>query len=138
MLAVSTIEAKFRRSKINSKNTFLWSQLSDHKKEIIISYVLFSEGEQCWIMYEKSKDYFWIITNQRIIIFCDGTIRYYSYQMVSSVQFPLIDEKNDKRNVDNLNLVLNDCSCLIVFVESTTWHFIYGLLRLLIFNWHNK
>jgi len=132
MVAISTIEAKYKRAKLNVKNTFLWSQLSDVTQNEVLKQIMLNPSEECIIYYCKSPNYLWIITNERLIILKNGIALYYPYKLIKKVEFPEIEKiKADKVGIDNITLLLSDGNCISVFVENTTWHFIYELLKLL-------
>jgi len=133
MVSASIIEAKYKRAGLNVKNTFLWSQLSDNQKKAIQDKVVFSVEEQCVIVYYRSLSYSWTITNLRLIIFTDNNVTDYTFDKIKGAKFPDAEEiKNNKKEIDQLTLHLVNGNDIVLYVENTTWHFIYGLLKFLL------
>lgn len=133
MVSASIIEAKYKRAGLNVKNTFLWSQLDDNQKEEIQSKVVFGVEERCVIVYYRSPNYSWIITNLRLIIFTDNNVADYTFDKIKGVNFPeVVEIKTNKKEIDQLTLHIVNGNDIVLYVENTTWHFIYGLLKFLL------
>ncbi|MBS1597578.1 MAG: hypothetical protein JST75_05095 [Bacteroidetes bacterium] len=132
MISVSVIEAKFRRAKLHAKSTFLYSQLDAQQKNIIQKRVSQSQGERLVIYYYKDLNYSWLISNERLIVLKEDEVFYYPYKDIQRIEFPKNDDlKRDKAGIDSVDILLTKGNLISLFVESTTWHFIYALLKFL-------
>lgn len=133
MLSISSIEAKYRRAKLITKDTFLWAELDNTQKEMIEEQIDLNANERCVIYYHKSIGYSWIISNERLIILDAKTVLYYPYKIIKKVALPKIqDFQKGKSAIDKITIQLIDGKSISVFVENTTWHFIYELLKFLL------
>jgi hypothetical protein len=132
MLSISAIEAKYKRAMLNVTDTFLWSDMSNDQKDAISTQVELALGERVIIYYCKSLDYWWVITNQRLIISDNKTLSFCPFEMIIKVDFPGAEKiEANKKGIDSVNIVLSGGYSKLVFVENTTWHFFYDLLRVL-------
>ena len=64
----SVIEAKFRRSNIKAELTYLWKDAPETTRTLISNKITFLGNETPIIIYYLSVNYWWVVTNDRILI----------------------------------------------------------------------
>lgn len=132
MLTVTAAKAKFRRSKLKLSKTYFADDLDKIAKSRLTS--KFEEELQDILFYfEKSNNYCWILTTKFILVLESGKKEKYLFSDVEKIQIPKAGqiEFNKKEN-DQLDLILLGGNSQLVFVEPGTWHFFYDLFRLLL------
>lgn len=122
MVKINIIEAKFKRDKGIYKNTKLWKELTEKEKYMFNKYD-FSENEIAIICCIKPN---YLLTNNRII---SEKIDTHYTQLKGIKLSPL---KNNKENIEAIELVKCDSKSLFLNIEIGTWPTIYNLLKLLI------
>jgi hypothetical protein len=131
MLSKSSIEAKFKRAKLKSSETVLWKEMNETESDKFLSKKAVKNGEEYIICYTKSPTYSWIMSNYELIVFDNEGVLYYPYKTIEKVILPeIITANKHKSEIDSISFLSNgQIKCL--FVEETTWHFVYDILRYL-------
>ncbi len=125
MVNIPIIDAKFRRSKILTKYTFLWNDLSEEKKKIFdISFL--NQKEQIIICFKERGDNFYYLTNLGVI-----TKNYKLFY--SDIEFiNIVGIEENKESITELLLCSKIENNYLLKLEQGTWATIYDVLKLLI------
>lgn len=132
MVSKRSIEAKYKRAHINSSQTFLFSELPEKVRMNFQSIIDLKENEDCIICYIKSAEYSLIVTNIRIIIVRKNNITSYFHSLIKEVRLDSIfnEEQNKKQN-NNINIIMEDGNEINLIVEKGTWHVLYSIIKIL-------
>ena len=133
MLSKATIEAKYKRAKLQATHTFLWEDVPLNLKAEIVRRIKILDGEMIAIYFYESNKYSWALTNVRLIVLDAGKETDYFYHLIKKVELrDLMSGDANKLSNDTITLVLQDNTLRNIKVESTTWHAIYEILQLLV------
>jgi hypothetical protein len=133
MISKKSVEAKYRRSGILPKKTWLWVDMPEHERHEAQKHVQLLADESFIISYYKSGEYILFLTTQRIITIKSNKIDSYSYTSIKDVKLEEIfsGEKSKQEN-DVINVCLNSGEVVDIMVEVGTWHALYSILKLVI------
>lgn len=128
----SVVEAKFRRFKINSKNTKLWKEVSEDVKSEITKEIKILDSEVKVLYFFENSSYWWLLTNQRLILSIEDAISYFNLEDIIKVEPTRVFENDvSKQNNCQLTLCFEDNKFELV-VEKGTWHAICNILKFII------
>ncbi|MEJ5106544.1 hypothetical protein, partial [Chryseobacterium sp. MYb328] len=114
---INAIEGKFRRNKVEFKNTFLFKEMPMNIPNIL------GDNEICVIYYTNSINYSWFLTNQNLIIPSEINI---SLSSLKKIDFLNIKENpNEKLMNKELDLFTENYNFSIM-VEEKSWPLIYN------------
>ncbi len=128
MLSISVIKAKFKRSDLNFKSTFIFDENSHqvNPKDLFV----FQANEKCIIYFIRDNNYSWYLTNKRLIIPVEN--KFISLSDLTKIDFPNI-KNNPSSKMENTELTLFTYDDEItLFVEEKSWHIIYNIFKLII------
>jgi hypothetical protein len=100
MKSLSVIKAKFRRSPPESKLFQLWDDESDSNKQIIREALPAIKNESVILCYFESKNYWWIITNDQLIVNGSNEILYVPVDQIKSVEMNDLMDGNNEDKID--------------------------------------
>jgi hypothetical protein len=130
MKKASIIRAKFLRSNIQTTTTMLWVELKD--KELIRSNIRLLENEEVILCYVPNTKYWWLLTEQRLIIFEDLKVKYIQFVKINSIEPKEVFDA-EKSKYDSTKLVLDTPDGdMVLIVEEGTWHVIYSILKFVV------
>lgn len=120
---INAIEGKFRRNKVEFKNTFLFKEMPINIQNILV------DNEICIIYYTNSINYSWFLTNQNLIIPSEIDI---SLSSLKKIDFLNIKENpNEKLMNKELDLFTENFKFSIT-VEEKSWPLIYNIFKFII------
>lgn len=132
MVAKSTIEAKFRRSGIQSKRTRLWVDIEEDIKVEISKYFHLQSKESNIICFYKSSDYFLLFTTARIIVINNSNVENYFFNEIIDVRLEeIFDNPKEKVINDKIDITLKSGDKVKLLVEEKTWPVLYNIIKLL-------
>lgn len=132
MKSISSIKAKFLRSKIETPSTNLFDNISSEYKSNICERIDLCENEDIIIYTYLSMSYWWVLTNLRVIINEDGKITYVNLADLVNVEPKEIFESSvSKLKGKSIDLILKDGD-MKIYLESGTWNSIYNILKYVI------
>ena len=129
MKSPKTIEAKFRRSKIETKLTKLWIDASSHMQLTVLKEIALNDSETPIILYFVNESQWWVITNERIFVRQINEITFINLSDIERVELKKLFEGEVEKN---------KCTSVQLFVknqywdfnlEAGTWPLIYEILR---------
>lgn len=127
MFSISAIKGKFERSGIDFRKTFLWEKTSSSEKQKISNDLRVDEIGI--IYYGESIEYFWLLTNERIII---SNKKFYNLSDLIKVDFVNI-KANPAEKISNRELTLFTNSIQFkLFLEENSWHVFYNIFKFII------
>ncbi len=131
MVTKKSIEAKFRRAGVSFKQTFLWLDIQEELKFEIKKNIIFLENESCIVCFYSSKNYILLLTTLRIIMYDEGIINYYPFQLINDITLDdIFDTSKTKFENKTVNLVLKSGIKIAISVEQGTWHIWYNIFKL--------
>ncbi len=127
MFSISAIKGKFERSGIDFRKTFLWEKISSSEKQKISTDL--KVDEKGIIYYTESAEYFWLLTNERIII---SNEKFYNLSDLIKVDFINI-KANPSEKMSNRELTLfTNSTQFNLFFEENSWHVFYNIFKFII------
>jgi hypothetical protein len=127
MFSISAIKGKFERSEIDFRKTFLWEKISFSEKQKFSTDL--KVDEIGIIYYTESPEYFWLLTNERIII---SNEKFYNLSDLIKVDFVNI-KANPSEKISNRELTLFTNSIQFkLFLEENSWHVFYNIFKFII------
>lgn len=128
MLSISVIKAKFKRSGLNFKSTFIFDENSDqvNPKDLFV----FQTNEKCIIYFTRGNNYSWYLTNKRLIIPVEN--KFISLTDLTKIDFPNI-KNNPSSKMENTELTLfTNSNQFKLFLEENSWHVFYNIFKFII------
>src|SRR6185503_12915504 len=97
MKSVSTVEAKFKRSKTECQATKLWRETDPLIWDLILEKTHLRTDEKPIINYYRNPLFWWLLTNERILIFNTDDVMSYNLADITRVEMKtLVEGKVDK------------------------------------------
>lgn len=132
MKSDSVIRAKFRRLNISTANTNLWQDVTENIKNEVDRQVQMVEGEIKIILVFLNPTYWWILTNQRLILNKKQVIHCFNLTDIKKVEPKKLFEGDvSKKECAELDLNINDRKTRLK-VEENTWQGVYNILKFVI------
>lgn len=131
MFKVSTLRAKIKRSGVNFKNTVLWDDFEiKYSNNNTIVRLFLGDKEEIIMHYVESKDYKWILTNERLIFPNHDR----QFKLADFVDVDFVNVKtNPHKKMTNTQLTLSTSNeSFKLFVEEKTWHLFYEIFKFVI------
>lgn len=128
MLSISVIKAKFKRSGLNFKSTFIFDENSEqvNPKDLFV----FQTNEKCIIYFTGDNNYSWYLTNKRLIIPVEN--QFISLTDLTKIDFPNI-KNNPSSKMENTELTLfTKSNQFKLFLEENSWHVFYNIFKFII------
>ncbi|URC11670.1 hypothetical protein [Flavobacterium sp. B183] len=128
MLNISVIKAKFKRSGLNFKSTFIFDENSHqvNPKDLFV----FQANEKCIIYFTRDNNYSWYLTNKRLIIPVEN--KFISLSDLTKIDFPNI-KNNPSSKMENAELTLfTNSNQFKLFLEENSWHVFYNIFKFII------
>ena len=133
MKKTSVIIAKIRRLNLNSESTTLFYELEEVKRKFVEKSIEFIYEEEPIFCFFFKTDYWWVITNFRIIVSENYSISYHFFEEVKSIHLKDIFENEIiKEECENIEIKLENGDEVKLNVEKKTWHSVYNLVKFLI------
>lgn len=127
MFSISAIKGKFKRCGIDFRKTFLWEETSSSERQKFSTDLRVDEIGI--IYYGESVEYFWLLTNERIII---SNEKFYNLSDLIKVDFVNIKETpSEKISNRELTLFTNTIQFKLFF-EENSWHVFYNIFKFII------
>ena len=128
MLSISVIKAKFKRSGLNFKSTFIFDENSQQvNPEDLFA---FQANEKCIIYFIRDNNYSWYLTNKRLIIPLED--KYISLSDLTKIDFPNV-KNNPSSKMENTELSLfTNSDQFKLFLEEKSWHVFYNIFKFII------
>lgn len=123
----SIVESKFKRSKLNLNKTKLWNMLTIEQKKYIINNTKLIDSDQNIICYYPNDKYWWLITNNHLVISDNEKILFINLfdiskiEIVSNIKY--IDSKETSIYIffNNIQVELH--------LEKNSWTIIIEILK---------
>lgn len=132
MKSISTVRAKFLRSKIKAKFTVLFEDMDEIDKNFIIKNISLLNKETLILVFFPQKSYWWTLSNSRLIINNNSILHYLTLSEIEKVEINEIFEgTSTKESFITLSLIHNNES-IKLRVEENTWHIIYNIIKFVI------
>lgn len=132
MKKLSVIEAKFKRLNINTNFTKLFNELDDIQKGIIIEETNFIDEEKPAFAFFYNTNYWWSVTNHRLIIYQDTIITNIFFEEIKNVELKeIFEEEIRKEDCEVINIILFNKSEVKLKVEKNTWFSVYNMFLFL-------
>lgn len=132
MIAKSTIEAKFKRSGIKPKRTWLWIDMDETVRAEILRYCYLQNEEHIIICFYKSSSYCLLFTTERIMVIKEGTAKNFFFYDIDDVRLDeIFDNRKDKETNDVIDLFLASGDHVKLLIEERTWPLLYSIIKLL-------
>jgi len=132
MKSESVIKAKFRRLNISTSNTCLWGEVSQDIRNELDKQILMIEEEKKIFLVFTNSSYWWVLTNQRLILKDNDTVSYFNLDDINKVEPKSIFERGaSKQECSELSLNVKDRE-IQLRLEENTWHAIYNILKFVI------
>ena len=129
MKSASTIRAKFKRLNVNATNTSLWEEVNEEIKNKVKQQIQLVEGETKILFVLINSSYWWILTDQRLILNRRNLINYFNLRDIKKVEPKrLFEGEVSKQECSELDLYVNDQQIRLKLEEST-WYAIYNILK---------
>lgn len=122
-MKISTLEAKFRRSKLDLQYTSLWKSLEISKQDIILEKIKLIDEIPIFPFYLNSLDW-WLITNKHIYNH-NKSLNIINLKDISKIEIP-----NNIKFIDNnyVNIYYNE-KLLSLKLEQKSWIIITEILK---------
>lgn len=129
MKTASTIAAKFLRSKSHADLTKLWKESSENIKNAISKVIVFNNDETPIITFDLNTNYWWVLTNQRLIVKDSQGLKKIDFKEIKAVEIKKIIEGNvSKSECSSIQLKVNN-NYMDLELEKGTWPIIINILR---------
>ena len=128
----SIIKAKFIRLKVKADCTKLFNEFGEIERGIINEKIDYLSNEEPIFSFYSGIDYWWVVTNFRLIISGNNTTSFIIFEEVKSVQLNEIFENDVKKTeCKNIEIKLVNEEEVKLRVEENTWYAIYNILKFL-------
>jgi|GEM_PF-2576694 len=132
MKTASTIAAKFLRGQSHSDLTRLWKESSENIKNAISKAIIFNTDEIPIITFSHNTNYWWVLTNQRLIIMDSQTLIKIDFKEIEAVEVKKIIEGSiSKLECSSIQLKINN-SYMDIELEKGTWPNMFNIFRFVI------
>lgn len=132
MKNVTSVRAKYLRLNLETKSTQLFEEVNEVDRKKILEKVELLENEVIIISFIKDFNYWWVITNLRLIVLENNSIDYFDFQNIAKVKLNEIFNGNkEKQECMNIDFVYQD-NTLKIEVEENTWHGVFNILKFMI------
>lgn len=129
MKSVSAIEAKFLRKGVSTHLTKLWKEMDEPTKQIILDKVNLHSAEFVILNYFPNTAYFWILTNNRLIVINEDKFQYLPISEIKKVELSeIFDNQVSKQQNTGIHILIND-EYIRLSLEPDTWPIIYDILK---------
>jgi len=129
MKTVSTVEAKFKRSGIKSQATKLWRETDHSIRDLILEKAHLQLNEEPIINYYRNPLFWWLLTNERLLIFNTDDVVFYNLADITKVELKALFEGNvEKQDCTSVHIYVKD-RYIDLDLENGTWPIIYNILR---------
>jgi hypothetical protein len=130
--SISTIKAKITRLNIKAASSKLYDDLEIDIKDIISKVVTYLNDEQPIFCYYLDSNYWWLLTNLRLIIEKNSVICYHLYNDIEQVNVRDIFEAGiSNQECARLQILLKNGNEVDLDVEINTWFSVFNLLKFL-------
>jgi len=123
---LSIVEAKFRRSNLNLKETKLWNMLTTEKKICIIDKTKIIDSDQNIICYYPNDKYWWLITNNHLVIFDNEKMLFIKLFDILKIEITSNIKYTDFKEV--IHICCNHIQ-VELHIEKDSWTIIVELLK---------
>jgi hypothetical protein len=132
VISKGSIEAKFRRSGIQTKNTLLWIDIPLNLKNELSAFFTLKEKEFIIICYYNLPKYALLITTEQIIIVNHKKSHYYSHKDIEDVKLnEIFNNQKSKSDNDIVNVILKPGEEINLLLEKGTWTIMFSIIQLL-------
>jgi hypothetical protein len=132
MISISAIKAKFKRSGINFKKTFLFEE-KPFLDEDSLSFI--HANEKCIIYYKDSNNYNWFLTDKRFIVPSENKV--FFLKDLKKIDISNIKSNPEKKTENNELTLFTLDDKFVFFVEEKSWHLFYNIFKFIIENKDN-
>jgi hypothetical protein len=133
MISKKSIEAKYRRSGVLPKKTWLWADMPENEKSEVQRYIQLQLNECIIICYFQPPEYVLFLTTQGVIIVNGDKTERYSYESMKDVKLEeIFTARKTKQESDVINILFKSSEVIDIIVEVGTWHVLYSILKLII------
>lgn len=128
----STIKAKIARLNIHAESSKLYDDLEDDKKNAIGNTIAFLGNESPVFCYFLSYEYWWVLTDMRIIIRKKNIVESYHYGDIEQILVSDIFELGlSNQECNRLQLLLSSGKLINLDLEINTWFSVLNILKFL-------
>ena len=132
MKKISVINAKIRRLNLKAEYTKFFNELGKNEKEIIEKEVVYINDEEPIFCFFSKIEYWWVITNLRIVICENNIVTYNPFEEIIQVQLnDIFEGEISKEECQNLEINLRNGEEIKINVEKNTWYAIYNIIKFL-------
>lgn len=133
-ISTAIIVAKIKRLNIKGVSTKLYDEFDTDFKKIIDNSIDLRNDEQFILGYCFNTNYWWIITNFRLLVKENDLINNYFFDNIKSVEAKDIFEKGiSNEECNSLQLTLQSGKEKSLIVENYTWFSVLNLLKFLLY-----
>lgn len=130
---ISTIAAKIKRLNIKGVSTKFYHELDPNFRVIIGSSIDLLNDEQFVFCYYLNADYWWVITNLRLLVSENEVVNSYSFDSIKSVEAKdIFEEGVTNQECNRLQLTLQSGQEKNLNLENNTWFSVLNLLKFLL------
>jgi hypothetical protein len=132
MKNISTIKAKFTRLRVSAECTKLFNEFDEQTRKIINEKIDYLRDEEAIFSFYYGIDYWWVVTNFRLIIVDRNTTFSIIFEDIKSIQLNEIFEKDVKKmECKNIEMILANEEEVELRVEENTWYAVYNIFKFL-------
>lgn len=132
-ISTSTIVAKIKRLDIKGFSTKFFDKLDFNIREVIDNNIELHNNEKFILCYYLNTDYWWVITNLRLLINENEQTESYLFDSIKTVEVKDIFEGGiSNQECDRLQLILQNGQEKNLNLENNTWFSILNLLKFLL------
>ncbi|HAR72105.1 MAG TPA: hypothetical protein DCR77_01660 [Flavobacteriaceae bacterium] len=132
-ISISTIVAKIKRLDIKGGATNFFDKLDFNIREVIENNIELHNDEKFILCYYLNTDYWWVITNLRLLISENEQIESYLFDSIKTVEAKDIFERGiSNQECDRLQLILQNEQEKNLNLENNTWFSVLNLLKFLL------
>ena len=132
MKSQSAIEAKFIRLNVKASSTKLFADLNSAIQKSIKQSIPLLDDEKIVLCYVPQKEYWWAITNCRLILSENHQYNIIDFEDIESIEAnDIFDNDVTKQDCTRLELKVH-YKYINLEVEKGTWHLIYNIIKFVI------
>lgn len=129
MKSVSVIEAKFLRSKLSTAHTKPWKETDSLIQNRIIESIVPLREELFVLCFFPNENYWWVITNMRLIISECNSIQYLPLESIEKIEISGILNGSETKQAAQTIYLESQHRKVNLITEKGTWHVIYDILK---------
>lgn len=132
MKSVSSIRSKYLRLNVKGLYTKLYEQISDVDRDFLFDNLSLLGDEKILVTYLADRDYWWVITNVRLIACEKGRQLAFRLNNIKQLELrEIFGGSSSKEENSIIDLLVMDTPIKLK-VETGTWHAIYNILKYVI------